>query len=57
MKRTGITNPLRRSRIKSSHDDLEKNYGKVETKKKPKNFTEIRNKMEEKIAQEVMEEH
>jgi antitoxin PrlF len=36
--------------------ELEANFGKVRPISKPENFTEIRKKTEEKIAQEVMGE-
>jgi antitoxin PrlF len=37
--------------------ELEANFGKVHPKNKSENFSGIRNKMEEKIAQEVMKEN
>lgn len=36
--------------------ELDANFGKVHPKNQPENFTEIRNHVEEKIAQEVMKE-
>lgn len=36
--------------------ELDANFGKVHPKNKPEYFTEIRNHVEEKIAQEVMKE-
>jgi len=36
--------------------ELEANFGKVHPRNKPENITEIRNHVEEKIAQEVMKE-
>lgn len=36
--------------------ELEINFGKLHSKRKPESFKEIRNQIEEKIAQEVMKE-
>jgi AbrB family looped-hinge helix DNA binding protein len=36
--------------------ELEANFGKVNPKRKPENFSEIRNQIEDGIAQEVVKE-